>query len=143
MNSQTQIQEDQWLTQANFVDIIISVLGIQDQIPDQASQSFKAAFLKSLGYAPLDGWQLENILTKGEAAVVIIQLIKTLDFQIDAEAGEEWYVKKLADLEIFENSGGAENYISISELVYAINRAADIEGTGLQPYQDPISPVTG
>jgi len=139
--SQINAQNSNTITQAEFVNTLIRVLGLDDQLPPAATLMNKVALLESLGYAPLGRWSLESILTKGDAAVVIVQI---LGITVPAGTGADGYVQALADLGIM-TPGGSGSPLSPQDLENSINAAASYsvsKGTNvIQPYRLPASPT--
>jgi hypothetical protein len=139
--SQNNTQKEKQITQAEFVDILIKVLGLEDQLPISETLSDKVKLLKKLGYEPLGGWQLDRVLTKGDAAVVIAKILSINGLDSKAED----YVQALAERGIM-TTGDVDLPFSESNLVTSINTAAAIPGAfppgvQLQPYHLPLSPV--
>ena len=139
--SQNNTQKEKQITQAEFVDILIKVLGLEDQLPVSGTLSDKVKLLKKLGYEPLGGWQLDRILTKGDAAVVIAKILSINGL----DGRSEDYVQALAERGIM-TTGDVDLPFLESNLVTSINTAAVIPGAfppgiQLQPYHLPLSPV--
>lgn len=55
MYSQLNAQNGELLTQADLVHALVEALGLQDQLPPEATLSDKIRLLEQLGYAPLTG----------------------------------------------------------------------------------------
>ena len=137
--SQIDAQDDQTISQADLVDMLMQIMGLQDLIPEDIT--FKTGVLTSRGISPLDGWSPGKTLTKGEAAVVIVKLLECLNVFIPVGAGEEYYVQALVDLGIMK-PGGVELTLPRSELIEALNKVAEVPGAGTQAYQEPVTPTT-
>ena len=137
--SQLNAQNGEPLTQADFINILIRVLGLEDQLPAAATLSDKIHLLEELGYAPLGGWKLERILTKGDTATILAQM---LGIYVPIGAGSEEYVQALADQGIM-TPGGAELPFSLQDLTASVNIAAAMPGArvdhDIQPYRLPVS----
>ena len=139
--SQINAQNNEQLTQAEFVNVIIRVLGLENQLPVVASLSDKIRLLENLGYAPQGGWKLEETLTKGDTAVVLAQILG-IDARPVGSTPQE-YVQLLADRGIM-TSGGAELPFSLPDLTTSVNTAAVMPGATINatppPYLIPVSP---
>jgi hypothetical protein len=139
--SQINAQKDKPATQAEFVDIIIRALGLEERLPVAATLSHKVELLRNLGYAPPGGWQLEKMLTKGDVAVVLAQILG-VDVPIGAEQGD--CVQALVDRGIM-TPGNAEVPISLQELTTSVNLAAARPAARpvpyIPPYKLPVSPI--
>jgi len=139
--SQIGAQKDGLLTQAEFIDIIIRTLGLEDQLPVAATISDKIALLEHLGFAPPGGWEAGKILTKGDAAVVLAQI---LGVSVPVVAEQGYYVQVLADRSIM-TAGDAELPFSMQDLTISFNIAASMPGTRvvpyIPPYKLPVSPT--
>lgn len=78
IHSQTNLQQTHnELTGAEFIDILIKVLGREDLLPVGATLSDKIRLLEDLGYAPPEGWRPERVFTKGDTDAVLTQILKT------------------------------------------------------------------
>ena len=138
--SQVGSQGNDQVTQAEFVNTLIRALGMENQLPVAATLSDKVQLLERLGYAPLGGWNLEALLTKGDVAVVLGQVLR---IDMPAGAGVDEYVQALADQGIM-TAGGADLPFSPADLASSINTAAAMPGSRLgaiAPYHMPVSPV--
>ena len=138
--SQLIAQNDAQLTQADFVNMLIKALGLEDELGVTATMMDKVNKLRELGYAPLGGWEPERPLLKGDVAVVLAQI---LGIDMPAGAMPEDYVQALADRDIMTPGGAGETF-SMEDLTTAINAAAAMPGVGLTeipPYRTPVSPV--
>jgi len=138
--SQLVVQDDEQLTQAAFVEALIKALGLEDQLGPAATTRDKAEYLKTLGYAPLGGWILENVLSKGDVAAVLGQV---LGVEVSDDATADDYIKSLTALGIM-TSGKADSPFLLDDLATAINTAAEMPGVAeslIQPYHVKMSPI--
>jgi hypothetical protein len=131
--SQINAQKDDLLTQAEFVHIIVRALGLQDQLPVAATLSDKIELLELLGYVPPGGWQLERALTKGDVAVVLVQI---LGFGVPVGTEQGYCIQVLADRGIMTH-GDAEVPIARQDLRSSVNLAAAMPGARPTPYIPP------
>lgn len=134
--SQTETENDKRLTQADFVNILIRVLGLEEQLPAVANLSDKIELLEELGCAPLDGWQLEQMLTIGDVAVVLGQILK---IDVPVGATQEEYIHTLADQGIM-TTVSIERPLSLQDLAASVNKAAVMPGA-FAPVPPPWAPV--
>lgn len=118
--SQASAQNDRPLTQADLINILIRVLGLDDQLPAAATLSDRVLLLEKLGYMPLGGWQPETILTKEDVATVVAQILRT---DVPDEATSRDYIRILTRQGIMA-SGSPERHFSLSDLATTINAAA-------------------
>jgi len=139
--TQINAQNSEQLSQAEFINVLIRVLGLEDQLPVAATLADKIALLENLGYAPQGGWEPSRRLTKGDTAVVLTQMLG-IDVP-SADAILEEYVKSLADRGIM-TPGGAELPFSLPDLTTSVNVAATMPGASIiatpPPYLIPVSP---
>ena len=138
--SQLTAQDSEQLTQGDLVDILIRALGLEDQLPVAATSVDKAELLKSFGYAPLGGWDLEATLTRGTVAAVLGQILGIEP----VGAGAEGYIGALVAQGIM-TSGAAGDEFSLADLTDAINTAAGTPGWRAAidnlPHRTPVSPT--
>ncbi len=138
--SQLTAQDSEQFTQGDFVDALIRALGLEDQLPLAATAMDKAELLKSFGYEPLDGWDLEATLTRGTVAAVLGQILGIEP----VGPGAEGYIEALVQQGIM-TGGMADDEFSPADLAGTINAAAGMPGwrsaTGTLPYQLEISPT--
>ncbi len=138
----------QQLAQADFVNILIRALGLEDEFGVTATMMDKVKRLEELGLAPPGGWDLERPLLKGDAAIVLAQI---LGIKAPPGATPEEYVHRLADQNIMV-AGEAEKALSQSDLTTAINTAAappwerppkerSLEWSEIPLYRIPVSPT--
>ena len=136
--SQLTAQDSEQFTQAEFVDTLITALGLEDQLPMVATLVDKIELLKSLGYVPMDGWGLEAPLTRGTVAAVLGQILGVEP----VGPGAEGYIEALAQQGIM-TGGGADDEFTLADLTDTINTAADAPGwrSAIEtlPYQLPVS----
>ncbi len=142
------------LIQADFVNMLIRALGLENEFGVTATMMDKVNKLKELGLAPPGGWDMEKLLIKGDAAVVLAQI---LGMKLPAGATPEEYVRGLADQNIML-AGGAEEPLSQADLTTTINTAAAPSGgrprgraapsggsppgwDNPPPYHKPVSPT--
>jgi len=139
--SQINADKDGPVTQAEFADMIIRALGLEERLPVPASFSDKTELLEYLGYVPPGGWELERILTKDDVAVVLAQILG-IATPVGAEQG--YYVQALVDRGIV-TPGDAGAPISREESKISINLAAAMPGARpipyIPPYKLPVSPT--
>ena len=72
--SQISAQNGGYILQGDFIDILIQVMGLEDQLssyPGETPQEQGKNLLTDLGYAPWGGWYPNSILTKGDVALVL------------------------------------------------------------------------
>lgn len=162
MYSQLNAQNGELLTQADFVHALVEALGLQDQLPSEATLSDKIRLLEQLGYAPLTGWKPAQMLLKGDTAVVIAQIL-----EIDVPVGSrlENHIQALVDHHVMP-PGDADLPLSQSDLAESINTATEMPGFtlaapswnpgdgkpdwkggedwkgGPPPWHEPVSPTT-
>ena len=134
--SQADTQNDKRLTQADFINILIRVLGLEDQLPAAATLSDKIELLEELGCAPLGGWQPEQMLTKGDVAVALGQILKV---DVPAGATPEQYIHTLTDRGIM-TAGSTEGLLGLPDLAIPVNKAAVMPGA-FPPGPPPWAPV--
>ena len=128
----------QQLTQAGFVNMLISALGLEDEFGVTATMMDKADKLTELTLAPPGGWDLERPLLKGDAAVVLAQ---ALGVKISAGATPEECIQELAGRNIMM-AGSAGEPLSQADLTTAINTAAAPPGWSNIPlHRIPVSPT--
>ena len=136
--SQFTAQDSEQFTQGDFVDALIAALGLKDRLPLVATLVDKIELLKNLGYAPLDGWNLEAPLTRGTVAAVLGQILGVEP----VSPGAEGYIEALAQQGIM-TSGDADDEFTLADLTDTINTAADAPGwrSAIEtlPYQLPVS----
>jgi hypothetical protein len=139
--SQINTHKDGPVTQAEFADMIIRALGLEERLPVPAGFSDKTELLEYLGYVPPGGWELERKLTKGDVAVVLAQILGVAA-PVGAEQG--YYVQALVDRGIM-TPGNAGEPISQQELKVSVNLAAAMPGARpipyIPPYKLPVSPT--
>ncbi len=141
--SQSNSEESEYITQAEFINIIITILKLEDRLPSAPTLPDKAELLGEIGYSPLDGWILDKILTKGDAAVVLVRL---LDFPEPQNVDAGAYIQLLVNRGIFDPSvkpGDIDLPFSWLDLAASITMASlgNLASEYLQPYKLPISPV--
>jgi hypothetical protein len=124
------------IIQADFVNMLINVLELQDKLPLSATFTDKTLLLESYGIAPLGGWDLEKKLTKGDVAVVICQMLN-IDVPKDAKLDD--YISALADRGIM-TSGGSDSLFALADLTASINLAAAAELGVFQPKRPSWNP---
>jgi hypothetical protein len=122
--SQTDIQTDERHTQADFVSILIRLLGLENRLPTGAILPDKIELLDELGCTPLHGWQPEQMLTKGDVAVVLGQILK---INVPIGAAPEEYVRTLTDRGIM-TPGSTEKLLSLPDLATSVNKATAMPG---------------
>ena len=142
-SSSSQINESNtMLTQAEFANILIRVLGLEDRLPGAATLSDRTRSLKQKGYVPLGGWEPKEVLTQGDVAVVLARILG-IDVLPGTKSAD--YVQALADQGIM-TPGGADQPFSLEDLTAAINTAAVAPGTRDTPdtpqYRVPVTPTT-
>lgn len=142
-------QNEKQITQAELVNALIRALGLEEMLPLAATLSDKVRLLEELGYAPIGGWRLEALLTKGDVAVVLAQI---LGIPLPTGATVDDYIKELADRGIM-TPGGAGQAFSLADLTSTINVAARLPGAFpswpqkerlsqiIPPYRIPVSPT--
>gem|GEM_PF-1771308 len=123
--SQVNAQNDEQLTQADFINILIRILGLEDQLPTAATLSDRIELLGELGYAPVGGWQPEDTLTKGDVAAALARILR-VDVPVAATPKE--YIQTLTDRGIMV-AGSPERPFSLPDLTTAINMAAAMPNT--------------
>lgn len=134
--SQTNTQNDKQLAQADFVNILTRVLGLEDQLPVTATLSDKIELLEELACAPPAGWQPEEMLTKGDVAVVLGRILR---IDVPVGATPEEHVQALADRGIMA-AGSTERQLSLPDLAAPVNKAAALPGAFL-PGPPPWAPA--
>lgn len=139
--SQIKVEDNDYITHAEFVNILIRVLKLEDQLPVAATLEDKILLLEKLGYAPLDGWELERILNKGDTATVLALII---GIDLLDKATPEDYIRALTDQGIM-TFDRPDLPFSLRDLTGSINTAAAMPGLraaiDIPPYRLPVSPV--
>jgi len=132
--SQVSSSKNNYITQAEFINMLINILGLEDQLPVAVTLSDKVALLKAYDIAPLGGWDLEKVLSKGDASVVICRILGIVPIGTKLED----YVKELIDRGIM-TPGDAESPFALSDLTASINMAATTPGV-FTPSSPPWTP---
>ena len=139
--SQIKPEDNEYITHAEFVNILIRVLELEDQLPAAATLTDKVRLLEELGYAPLGGWELERILTKGDVAAVLARI---LGINAPLDASPEDYIQALANQGIM-SPGSAALPFSLEDLTASVNTAAEMPGaragSDIPPYRLPVTPT--
>lgn len=76
MNISTDAQRSpKLITQAEFIDLLLRAVGQEDGLLETATLAEKIQFLENLGYAPLDGWNPEAVLTWSDTDAILAQIL--------------------------------------------------------------------
>ncbi len=137
-------------TQGELVDIMLEVLGLEDQIIPGASYAWKTRQLLSQ-YAPIDGWGRNNgpngenaMLTTENMAYIFVQVLGPTDIS----AGT--HVEHFKDLGLMRSHKLPDDEFTLDDVIYFLNRLSlsvenkSIElpsGVSVNPYTTPISPT--
>jgi hypothetical protein len=113
--SQVKSVESRYITQDVFINMLVKTLGLEDELSSNtqkvaATSSDKAALLASYNIEPIDGWQPTKILSKGDAAYVLCQI---LGIDLNPTGAE---TKVLADNKIQSNQTSKYIKVSVSEI---------------------------
>ncbi len=124
------------LTQAEFIDILMQVMGLESSLPEGATLQYKINFLSDRGYLPLPGWQPDEILTKEDVAALFVAILRIPDVRV----GE--YVQAFADRGCM-TTGGENDPMLMPDLVEFIDclSRSEIAGGRINPYRRTISPT--
>jgi len=146
--SQIEGEGEEGITQADFVNILMTVMGLEEQLPEAATLAYKTTILTNRGYMPPEGWKPDETLLVGQAAVVIALILEIpLNLAVTPEEIMNQSIQELADRGIiipFRGSDtlpGFDEVIPLDELIDMINRAAEMPGVRINPYRVPVSPV--
>jgi len=150
--SQIIAQDDEYLTQGDFILILIQVMGLEDQLslqPGETPQEQGINLLTSLGYTPWRGWNAGAILTKGDVAFVLALALGYIDPPENLFAGNrDTDIAQAFDalaahgiLVTADPPGKPEDPILESELAAVINAASEATGGQINPYPTPVSPT--
>jgi hypothetical protein len=113
--SQVKPVESRYITQDVFINILVKTLGLEDELSSDsqkvaATSSDKAALLASYNIEPIDGWQPTKILSKGDAAYVLCQI---LGIDLNPTGAE---TKIIAENKIQSNQTGKYLKVSVNEI---------------------------
>ena len=133
--SQIIAQDGEQITQAEFADILMQVMGLGEMLPDQATIEYKVRLLTDRGYSPLDGWQLDEILTKENVAVVFVSILRIPDIRIGG------FVQVFVDMGCM-TPGREHEPFTLPELIAFIECLSGSSGGRVNPYQEDVSPLT-
>lgn len=150
--SQIIAQNEEYLTQGDFIAILIQVLGLEGELSNQPGgtpQEQGINLLTSLGYTPWGGWNAGAMLTKGDVAFVLALALGYIDPPDNLFAGNRntdiaQAFDALASNGILVTSdppGKPEDPITESELAAVINTASETTGGQINPYPIPVSPT--
>lgn len=130
-------EAEEEITQGEFIDILIQVMGLEELFPEGATLQYKIRFFTDRGYQPLDGWEPDEIITKEDVAVIFVQILRIPGVQVGG------FVQELVDRG-FMTPGDEDQPFVLDDLVDFINDVSESElsGGAINPYQDPLSPTT-
>lgn len=133
--SQINAQNDQQVTHAEFVDILMEIMGLKNLLPEDADMSAKMALLGNRGYMPPGGWSANEILTKEDVAVVFVRILGWV-----VPPGSD-AIQMFVDRDLMTPGNATLPFLE-PDLIAFINALSGISGGRISPYEEPISPTT-
>ena len=150
--SQISAQNEGQLLQGDFIDILIQVMGYEDQLslhPGETPQEQGKNLLTSKGYAPWGGWYPTKMLTKGDVALVLAVALGYMEKPVELAGNRELVIARAFDLLEANGipvtsipTGKPEDPLTEAQLAQVINTASAATGGQINPYPEIISPTT-
>ena len=150
--SRISAQNGGYILQGDFIDILIQVMGLEDQLssyPGDTLQEQGRNLLTDLGYAPWGGWYPNSVLTKGDVALVLAVILGYMGKPVELAGNRELVIAEAFRLLEANGipvtsipTGKPEDPLTASELVQVINTASADTGGKINPYPEIISPTT-
>jgi len=76
------------VTQAEFARILVQLLGLGKYVPVNGTPQDDAQALMQEGIAPADGWMLDDTVTRGVLAVVMVKVMKAMGYEVDIDMND-------------------------------------------------------
>ena len=122
-------------TQGQLAVAIVRSLGLEEEIGNDQSLVAYALFLKGRGIAPIDGWDVNAIVTKEVLAVVVVQTLGLIS-EVQDKTNVADYIRVLDDRDI-----SIEDVRKVLSNIFVVNVLVDI--VGVEPGEEPLSTITG
>jgi hypothetical protein len=88
-----------FVTHAELAQRIVWIMGDEPKMPARATGLDYEMYLSGKGIAPLGGWRHDELVTKGDLAVVTVRLFRLQD-RIEDPTEESAYVALLESIEL-------------------------------------------
>jgi hypothetical protein len=93
------VPERESVTHAELAQRIVWMMGDELKIPARATALDYMSYLSRKAIAPLGGWRHDELVTKGDLAVVTVRLLR-LQSRVDDPADEASYIVLLESIEL-------------------------------------------